>query len=285
VQLVRNFIVNAGIALLAISCVGTALLFDSTQFGKLRIIFMDIGQGDSFLISTPDHYNLLVDAGRDARAKEKLDRILAPWERLHGVLLTHPDADHVGALGQIVASRNVATAFANEINHENAGYREFTEVVAAQSQREPVYRGDIWRIGCCVMLEVVWPTSTELAATDSDPNHLSTAFVLRFGRFALFAAGDLESEVEDDLANRLPRDFTALKVGHHGSNTSSSAEFLQDLSPELAVIQVGENTYGHPTAGVLANLAAVGVKTFRNDLHGDITLTTDGENYFINTER
>lgn len=248
----------------------------------LRVDFFDVGQGDSFLITTPDKLTILVDGGPDLSAATKLEQRLAIWDDLDYVLMTHPDSDHVGSLKSAVEGNAVKGIFANLVEHQNPAYDGFKQVISEKElPLHEVSQGDVWQIGCCVVMKFMWPP----AGWKSDVNESSLGFLLEYGNFRLLAAGDLSTEYELAMWDE-SGGIDLLKVGHHGSKTSTGADFLELVRPHTAVIQSGKgNSYGHPSPEVLANLANAGVDVYRTDTLEDIAYLTDGQRYKLLVDR
>jgi competence protein ComEC len=254
--------------------------------GKLELTAIDVGQGESLLLGLPDGAAALVDAGGvadfrgSASAFDVGEEVVSPylWSRsirgLRALVLTHPDADHVGGAGAIL--RNFAVdelwlgrgTFAldyDELIHEARNHG--VEVVW-------VGAGDVRSLGGAE-IEVLNPG----ASAPLERNDLSLALLAGYGRHELLLTGDLESAGEALLTKRLRGvDGEVLKVGHHGSRSSSTMRLLETFRPEFAVISSGtDNLYGHPHAEALARLKQAHARVLRTDERGITTILTDGE--------
>lgn len=254
---------------------------------NLQIVFLDVGQGDSFLITTPDKVTLLVDAGKEPTVLEKVKQVIFPTQSINYILATHPDADHIGGFGELLEDFNPEGAVINtQVEPEGGPTEEYIALTAQLASKKmqiiPAWAGYSYLLGCCVKIDVVWPGAD--LKPDASTNDQSIAFYLSYGHFQLLAAGDLGTPYEEEVVKKKPPGpTTILKVGHHGSKSSSSMEFLEKLKPAFSVIQVGQdNSYGHPTPEVLSSLSQIGTKILRNDQHGNIFFSTDGTtlNYF-----
>jgi len=253
--------------------------------GRLRVTFLDVGQGDAILVEVPEGQRLLVDGG--PAGNQRLDvgeRVLAPFlwnrptQRLDVVALTHPDSDHSGGL------RAVLTRF---------GVREFWENGRWVTGTEETLRA-VERSGACrrtlVAGQRLWLGSALLTVLNPDgsrpldepppegQNEESLVMRLDWRGFSILLTGDLGGPGEERLLEQhAPVRALALKVGHHGSRYSSTSAFLDATDPAVAVISVGaRNSFGHPTSEVLGRLEAAGARVYRTDRDGAVILETDG---------
>src|SRR5215470_2509070 len=253
--------------------------------GRLRVTFLDVGQGDAILVEVPEGPRLLVDGG--PAGNQRLDvgeRVLAPFlwnrptQRLDVVALTHPDSDHSGGL------RAVLTRF---------GVREFWENGRWVTGTEETLRA-VERSGACrrtlVAGQRLWLGSALLTVLNPDgsrpldepppegQNEESLVIRLDWRGFSILLTGDLGAPGEERLLEQhAPVRALALKVGHHGSRYSSTSAFLDATDPAVAVISVGaRNSFGHPTPEVLGRLEAAGARVYRTDRDGAVILETDG---------
>ncbi len=249
----------------------------------LEIYFLDIGQGDSILVKTPDDHYLLIDGGMSVDVLTRLGEVLPFWQRkLDVVIATHPDADHIGGLEYLFGRYEIGQIFYNHLEGGSLLAEEFNRKGEQYSNIAPIDEFDDFRLGCCVEINLLWPHAN-LELNLLDANDTSVAFLLSYMQFDILMAGDLPSKYEAML--ELPQSTVeVLKVGHHGSKTSTSAEFLQELQPELAVISCGrENKFGHPHAEVLENLKSRDVVVLRTDELGTVRLVSNGLGYKYDT--
>jgi competence protein ComEC len=209
---------------------------------------LDVGQGDSILIISPDGKKLLIDTGKNDSASAELRNILGLFDNnLDYVLITHPDNDHAGGLDEVKDSYRIGIVIENATDNSD------------------------FYLGCCVLIDFVWPKS-EPADKRLTTNEASLSFFLEYNDFSAFFGGDLPKEEEDYIAKTYPTDVDILKVSHHGSSTSTSEFFLSVLKPEIALISVGyNNPYNHPNQSVINMLNARGVEIYRTDESGTVT--------------
>ena len=217
----------------------------------LEVHFLDIGQGDSALLFCGDE-TLLIDGGK-VKNNQKLIARLKELEvdHLDAVICSHPDEDHCGGLAAVLAKYPAEHVYSSVTEYTT---KVFSNVVKyADEQGHPVevpQTGDSWTLGSA-SVQVIGPVQTY-----SDPNNGSLVLRVDYGGTSFLFTGDMEQNAEADLmASGANVQADVLKVGHHGSPTSSSEAFLEAVAPSIAVISVGEdNDYGHPSADVLARL-------------------------------
>lgn len=251
-------------------------------FTELHMI--DVGQGDAIALRTRAGRWVLFDAGRIWEGGDAGRRIVVPYMahrggRLEAFVLSHPHSDHVGGAASVLEgmapSRYVDAAFVTS----NEAYR--SSLVAARDHQvrwARVHPGDSLVVDEATI--VFLAPDSAFAVSLPDPNNASTVALIRVGKVRMLMMGDAEREEEEWLleneAGLLPADV--LKVGHHGSATSSTPRFLDAVHPRIALVSVGAgNTYGHPSPTVLSDLAARGALVVRTDLRGTVVVETDGK--------
>jgi len=246
---------------------------------KLHLIFCDVGQGDAILISY-QKTQILIDGGPDNRVLSCLSRHLPFWDRrLEVVILTHPEEDHFGGLIDVIKRYNVNYFVVNSLEKKSTSFEAFYRLVLGR--KSSVYSpkaGEKIKIGVLELL-ILWPRE-KLYATELNDN--SIVLELAFGHFSALLPGDLSTKFENQL------DLTpveVLKVAHHGSQYSTSEEFLEKVKPILAVISVGKNSFGHPTKEVLERLNNLAVKFLRTDEAGEVEVSSNGEIWWVNKQK
>ncbi|RLC37157.1 MBL fold metallo-hydrolase [Candidatus Falkowbacteria bacterium] len=251
--------------------------------GELEVDFFDIGQGDSILIKTPMGQNVLIDGGPDNTVIERLSEVLPWWDRtIDLMILTHPHDDHVFGLIDVIKRYNVKKIIYTGVVHSAPAYIAWLELIRDnQIPLVIIDRPQIIELGDSCKLDIMYPLESLLGKETANLNNSSLVMKLIFKDTSFLLTGDAEMEVENLLAETLDSACLradVLKVGHHGSDTSSSEEFLQAIKPEVAVIQVGkENSFGHPSRRVIKRLERIGAKIYRNDLDGTVKIISDGE--------
>ena len=240
---------------------------------SLRVWFFDVGQGDATLIMTPEGKRVLIDGGRDNAVLAKLGSVLPPWDRrIDAIILTHPDGDHAIGLVSVIERYDVGKIYVDHCDDFDFDRRMIEEVADRRGvPLEAIAVGrEIAEFG--LDHEVLWPEEC-----DKDPNANSIVVLLRYQDSEILLTGDAEADQEAAFAHAAG-DVDVLKVGHHGSITSSTNGFLDVTSPEFAVISMGEdNSYGHPHPVVLNRFEDRGVNVLRTDLDGDILLDISDE--------
>ncbi|HRJ40964.1 MAG TPA: ComEC/Rec2 family competence protein [Caldilineaceae bacterium] len=257
--------------------------------GLLHLYFLDIGQGDGILVQTPSGRQLLIDGGSDAqRLFAQLGAAMPFWDRsLDMVVATHPDWDHMGGQLGVPDRFAIGQALISENLWEHEDFAEWrVEMEEDGTQIILQSQGGWIDLGDGAALWVLWPPPEEAMppVEDDDKNERSLVLRLVYGEFTVLLTGDAGIPAENALlGSGQPLSAHILKVGHHGSRNSTGPDFVQAVQPEVAIVQVGENRYGHPDEAVLATLA--GRLLLRNDLHGRIHIYTDGAQMWIETER
>jgi len=248
---------------------------------SLQIHMIDVGQGDAFAIRSPRGRWLLVDAGpssdRFDAGKARVVPFLLHHEagRLEAVVLSHPPLDHFGGLAAVAGRLKIGVVIDPGMPVSSPDFDSLLATVARRHVPWLAARsGNVIEMDG-MRLDFLAPDSVSLDPS-ADPNDFSTAFRLSYGGFSALFLGDLYVAEEMRLLarDRALLDVDLLKVAHHGSHSSSSPEFLEAATPRVALISAGRrNRYGHPDAGTLRKLAAVGAQTFRTDVDGSITVT------------
>jgi competence protein ComEC len=265
-----------------------------SETGRLRILALDVGQGDSILIATPGGKHVLIDAGTPQAG----DDVVAALQR-HGVtsldlaVATHPHADHIGGMGRVLRTLPIKLFLDSGQEHTTATYERMIKAIRDKGVRYvEAKRGMTFDLDPGIKLEVLSPAGNNKWITDvrsggSVENANSVVLRLSYGDFAMVFTGDAEAETEAEiLRGGANLKAQVLKVGHHGSRYATSDKFLDAVAPQAAIISAGaENKYGHPTQSTLDRLAADRVQLFRTDLQGEITVITDGKDFQVQPAR
>jgi len=245
---------------------------------KLKIDFFDVGQGDALLIDAPNGNQALIDGGPSDAILAKLGEALPFSDRkIELLILTHPDADHLSGLVEVLKRYEVGEILETGILDNSSEYQAWDDLIKAKNI--PVIfasAGQVIKIADQAEIKILYPLG-KINGEDFSKDTNSTSIVgkLIYGKNSLLFTGDAEGSVESPLlfgGADLKADI--LQVAHHGSKNSSGQEFLNAVAPSTAVIQVGaKNKYGHPTPEVLDRLK--GVKIFRTDQDGDVEFLCD----------
>lgn len=254
----------------------------SDTLDPLTVHFLDIGQGDSTLITCGDH-SMLIDAG-DNNVGTKIQLYLTKQgiTSLDYAIGTHPDADHIGGLDVILYKFDVNRTFMPDIVSDTRTYDDVIQTVRNKNYKiEHPVPGETYSLGDA-SFEILGPLKEY-----DDTNSNSICLKLTHGSNTFLFCGDAELEAESDLlSSGADLNADVLKVSHHGSDTATSQSFLQAVSPSCAVISCGDdNKYGHPHQEVLDRLNQDDITVYRTDLQGTVTVTSDGSSLNWSTEK
>ncbi len=243
---------------------------------------IDVGQGDSILISTSDGHAMLVDGGPADASGRVLEAIRkAGVERLDVLVSTHPHADHIGGLGGVLDAIPVGRVIDSGKVHTSKTYEGYLEKILAKDIPFALGRtGSSFSLGPA-MVKILWPDEK----LSDNLNDCSIVVRVIYGKFSALLAGDIEAGAEQTLVRgKMLSPAVVLKVAHNGSGASTTSAFLAVLRPAIAIISAGAgNSYGHPAASVLARLKASGAKVYRTDLDGAVSVKTDEESWQVET--
>ena len=252
------------------------------QDSTFEVHYLDVGQGDCSLVLCDGHA-MLIDGG-EASESSKVYAYLKSHgiEHLDYMVATHAHSDHIGGLSGALNYATVDTAFCPVTEYDSKTFSSMVKYLGNQGLSITVpSAGDDFMLGSAYV-QILGPQKSY-----GDPNDTSIVLKVTYGDTSFLFTGDAERTAEADiLAAGYDLSSTVLKVGHHGSDTSTSYPFLREIMPEYAVIQVGkDNSYGHPTEDTLSRLRDADVKVYRNDLQGDIVCTSDGKSVSFTTAK
>ena len=251
------------------------------QLSELTVHFIDVGQADAAILQCGGD-TMIIDGGNVADSSLIIAYLKKLGiEHIEYMICSHGHEDHVGGLSAPLSVMPVGAVYAPDVEYDNDAYNTFKDKVKSQNT------------------EIIHPTNYEnlslgsatveiLASPNYSDNLNNTSIILKVtnGNKSFLFTGDAEREEEQTLLGSGLLKSDVLKVGHHGSDTSTSYSFLREVMPEYAVISVGkDNTYGHPAEEVLSRLRDADVQIFRTDLQGDIIMKCDGNNITVSTEK
>lgn len=245
---------------------------DLTQ--HLVVDYLDVGQADSILIRNQEQ-SMLIDAGKNEDGQKVVNFLQEKGiEQLTYVIGTHPHEDHIGGLDDVINQIDVENVYMPKITTNTRTYEEVIEAIQKRQLTIKVpQKGDTLKIG-----DAECEFMTEPIENKKNLNLSSLVTRITFGQTSFLMMGDAETENEK---SRTWPQTNVLKVGHHGSNTSTSDSFLQQIKPQVAIISVGKNNdYGHPKEAILKRLNKLGTKIYRTDEKGTIEVISDGEKIF-----
>lgn len=254
-------------------------VLSTPERGNLTVAFLNIGQGDAIYIEAPNGNQMLVDGGSSKQILSELGSVMPFADRSIDVVVgTHPDADHVGGLIPVLDRYRVSAVLEPGSSADTATYRAFsTELSDKKIPRILARRGMVVDLGSGTTFTVLYP---DRDTSGMETNESSIVGLLRYGSTTVLLTGDAPQSVERQLVKSEGRGLQSsiLKLGHHGSRTSTGDIFIETVRPEIAVISAGKaNRYGHPHAEVLDTLREYGVTIFRTDQEGRVVLVSDGE--------
>lgn len=255
--------------------------------GKLHVYFLDIGQGDGIFIQMPSGQQVLIDGGSNpARLMAELSEVMPFWDRtIDLAIITHPDWDHIGGQIELPERYALKQAIISETVHAHMDTRPWLDALGTAGVRAEGLRQGGWLdLGDGVALWALWPSPYMQGIYAADKNEQSLVLKLVYGEFSVLLTGDIGRDSEAQLLHMgQPIGAQVLKVGHHGSASSSIPSFLEAVGAKVAVIQVGMNSYGHPHPQVLESLQEH--LLLRNDQHGRIHMWSDGQSMWLETEQ
>lgn len=254
---------------------GTGILNPVEKIDGFEIHYIDVGQADATAIFLPDGKTMLIDGGNSSDGgiiKKHLSKY--GISRIDYIVATHPHEDHIGGLSYVINNFDIGEIYMPKVSYDSAVYTQLLETINSYG-----YTINTAKKGVCIAendeykAEILSPVRDEY----DDMNHYSIIMKLSYKNTSYLFTGDAESINEKELSGDIAADV--LKVGHHGSDTSSTEEFLDRVAPDIAVIHVGkDNSYNHPHDVVIKRLQKRNIKILRTDTDGTIKIKSDGTN-------
>ena len=235
--------------------------------------YIDVGQGDAIFANLPGGKTLLIDAGETGA--DVVDYITGIGEtKIDYVIATHPHSDHIGGMEDVINTFEISKFFMPEVSHTTSVFENMIDsLIEKQVDSEYIKSGDVIFDSDGLKIQVLSPNGDEF----DDLNNYSAIVKLTYKNKSFLFTGDAEKKAEKLITGDVSADV--LKVGHHGSDTSTGKAFLDKVNPEVAVISVGAgNDYGHPDDRVLKRLEKKNITILRTDISGTIIIGTDGDN-------
>lgn len=257
--------------------------------GTLKVAFLDVGQGDSILIQAPNGQTMLIDGGRSTNlAQSVIIPKLKEWgaKQVDVLIPTHPDQDHIAGLVGVLESYPVKlVALTGQVHSTKIYERLLTDIRDKNLEALKVRTGTVIPFDPSVKLEVLNPDDAEV--NNDDTNDASIVIKLTYGTASFLLTGDAELPANKAMLDHgFDVRSTVLKLGHHGSRTSTNEDWLQRVQPQLGIISAGkDNSFGHPHPEVIAALEKLKIPYIRTDEHGTITITSDGAAIQVTSEK
>ena len=241
----------------------------------MKIFFIDVGQGDSCLIITPKNKTILIDGGGDAEY-DVGKNVLVPYlldrkiVKIDYIIVSHFDTDHVGGLLTVMETLKVGQVIISKQGEESENYRKFKEIVRKKKIKVIIVnKGDKLKVDADVYFDILWPDNSKIIR-ENVLNNNSIVCKLHYKDFSMLFTGDIEKIAEKQILQEYKNNYNSLnsiilKVGHHGSKTSSSLDFVQTINPKIALIGVGkDNKFGHPNNEIIKRLENLRSKNIQN---------------------
>ncbi len=250
---------------------------------KVRVYFLDVGQGDSILVDFGDNKQALIDGGPSKAVLAQVGKHMPVSDtQIEYMILTHPDSDHITGLNYILEDYQVGKIYYTGVSHTTNRYKEFRDKIKNEKVEIANY-GDIIRPNKKAKIEIIYPLTSLNNQTESNLNDSSIVMILDIGKVEILLTGDGEERVWQELEEKnLLEEVEVLKVSHHGASNGTTKELLDITKSETAIISAGrDNRYGHPKQDVLDLLREYNIEILRTDEMGTVELSSDGEEYWV----
>jgi competence protein ComEC len=278
----RNAVLWSSAGVLLVVCVGMwSVIYERERPRGLTVSFLAVGQGDAALIESPTGRRMLVDGGRDRAVLRELPKVMPWWDRtIDVVVATHPDADHVGGLFDVLERYRVSYILEPGVRHDTPQAESLLTAVSREvgsgAERVLARRGQVIDLGAGAYAHILFP---DRDVSGLETNTASIVMRVVYGDTSFLLSGDSPIVIEEYLVALDGKGLksTVLKAGHHGSRTSTSPLFVGYVSPEWGVFSRGcENEYGHPHQEVVDIFGLFGVSTKDTCTDGTVTFVSDG---------
>jgi competence protein ComEC len=250
--------------------------------GQMSVSFIDVGQGDSILVKTPNGKNILIDTS----TKDEKDKFFSYIEinkikRIDVLIATHPHEDHIGNMAELISNYDIGDIYMPKVTSNTKTFLNVMDAVRKKGLKIKSARTGVSFETDGVKFEMLSPNKDKYESL----NNYSPVIKVKYGEKVFLLTGDAEKLSESEILSK-GYDIKAdvIKIGHHGSSSSSSKEFIKKVNPVYAVVSCGQgNDYNHPHKETVKLLSSLGIKLYRTDIDGSIVFTTDGKSIKINT--
>ena len=247
----------------------------------LTFAVLDVGQGDALFIESPAGVQVMLDSGPARKALGALAQVMSPFDKsIDAIVITNPDADHIGGFADVFKNYEVGVVLEPGTFNSSKTYENLKNEIEKQGIRNILAKkGMRLDLGGGAVIDILFPNQD---VSTWDPNDGSVVAKLSYGETSVILTGDSTAKTEQIILkdySPVALDSTVLKVGHHGSRTSTTDAFAKTITPEYAVVSVGKDSkYGHPHQETIDTLTSLGSKIFRTDLLGTIIMQSNGKN-------
>lgn len=281
--LTLRILILATLGIIAVVVWFPTITLSSTTTDNLTVSFLDVGQGDSIHVMTPDGFELLIDGGSGAAVLRELAAGRSFFDRsIDMVIATHPDTDHIGGLVDVLERYKVDWLIETAAESSSPAATAFDLVARAEgAQIINAEAGQVFQLGASTTIRIFSPQGD---TTNWESNNASVIVQVVYGDIEFMLTGDAPSSIEEYVVGEYGSALLSdvLKLGHHGSNTSSSNSFLDTVKPKYGVVSAGKNNrYGHPHQDVVSRVREKGIEMVSTADSGTITFQTDGKEVWV----
>lgn len=253
------------------------MVFDLSEAKYLTVDFLSVGQGDSIFIKTRFNQRILIDGGPDNILVKLGERIPFYDKTIDLMILSHPERDHISGLFEVLKRYEVKNIVWSGVIRDTKEWEEWVNLIKEEGANIKIASSSLKIVLGKETIDVLNPLVSLEGKEFENSNSTSLVLLLTNNNASFLFSGDIDLKTE----KQIDVDANVLKVSHHGSKYSTSESFLERVSPEVAIISVGENSYGHPSEEVLLRLQKFGIQTLITREVGDIKVATDGNNIKI----
>ena len=249
--------------------------------GNIMIHFIDVGQGDSIFIELPNEETMLIDAGEESEGKIVFDYVeTLGYTKIDYLVGTHPHTDHIGGLAYIINNFDIGKIYMPKVVSTSKTYANLLNTISDKGLKATKAKAGVNILNNEYLnIDILAPNSESY----SDLNNYSAVLKITYGDRKFLFMGDAETKSENEISDVFA---DVIKVGHHGSDSSSSQSFVNKVRPKYAIIMVGsDNKYNHPYQSIVDRWVNVGASIYRTDLNGNIVVTSDGNSLEVSTSK